>query len=65
MQGRLRGEPLSVKVESSCALCGVPLALKLDSELRIGLLEGGPEPLLFHPFVDFATLGEPSIIDAF
>lgn len=65
MQGRLRGEPLSVKVESSCAQCGAPLVLKLDGELRGELLEGGPKPMLFHPFVDFATLAEPSIINAF
>jgi hypothetical protein len=39
--------------------------LKLDGELRYQLLEGGPEPLLFHPFVDFAKLPEPSIINAF
>jgi hypothetical protein len=54
-----------VTVESSCAHCGAPLILKMDSELEYQLLEGGPEPMLFHPFVDFATLAEPSIIDAF
>jgi hypothetical protein len=37
----------------------------MDSELRYQLLEGGPEPMLFHPFVDFATLSEPNIINAF
>jgi hypothetical protein len=37
----------------------------MDSELEYELLEGGPEPMLFHPFVDFATLPEPSIINAF
>jgi hypothetical protein len=37
----------------------------MDSELDCQLLEGGPEPMLFHPFVDFATLAEPSIINAF
>ncbi len=29
------------------------------------ILKGRPEPLLFHPFVDFAALHDPSIIDAF
>ena len=29
------------------------------------LLEGGAEPMLFHPFVDFTALAEPSIINAF
>jgi hypothetical protein len=37
----------------------------MDSELKYHLLEGGPEPMLFHPFVDFAALAEPSIINAF
>jgi hypothetical protein len=37
----------------------------MDGELRCQLVEGGPEPMLFHPFVDFAALSEPSIIDAF
>jgi hypothetical protein len=37
----------------------------MDSKLKYQLLKGGPEPMLFHPFVDFATLADPSIIDAF
>jgi len=65
VQGRLRGEPLFVTVESSCAQCGTRLVLEIDSELDYQLLEGGPEPMLFHPFVDFATLPEPSIINTF
>jgi hypothetical protein len=65
VQGRLRGKPLIVTVESSCAHCGAPLSLSIDSELRVEVLKGGTEPRLFHPFVDFGTLREPSIIDAF
>jgi hypothetical protein len=37
----------------------------MDGEMAYRILEGEPEPLLFHPFVDFAALREPSIIDAF
>ena len=55
----------TVTVESSCAYCGAPLVLKMDSELGCHILEGGPEPMLVHPFVDLATLREPSIIHAF
>ena len=65
MQGRLREEYLFITVESSCAHCGAPLVLKMDSDLEYQLLEGGPEPMLFHPSVDFAMLAEPSIINAF
>jgi hypothetical protein len=65
VQGRLRGEPLFVTVESSCAHCGEQLVLKIDSELTCQVLKGGPEPLLFHPFVDFAAITEPNIINVF
>jgi hypothetical protein len=37
----------------------------MDSELEYRLLQGGPKPMLFHPFVDFATLADPNIINAF
>jgi len=37
----------------------------MDSSLAYRILEGAGEPLLFHPFVDFTTLPEPSIINAF
>ena len=65
MQGRLREKPLFVKVESSCAKCGAPLTFEMDSDLGYHILAGSPEPLLFQPFVDFMTLPDPSIIDAF
>ena len=41
----------------------------MDSELRYRVVENGEEEgadlLVFTPFVDFDTLTEPSIIDAF
>ena len=37
----------------------------MDNELGYRLLKGGPEPMLFHPFVDFAMLPESNIINAF
>jgi len=37
----------------------------MDSDFGYQLIAGSPEPLLFHPFVDFGTLPDPSIIDAF
>jgi hypothetical protein len=37
----------------------------MDGDLKYKILEGGPEPMLSHPFVDFATLPEPNIINAF
>lgn len=65
MQGRLRGNPLTVTVDSACAHCGAPLSLEIDSDLNIRRRGGGREPLLFRPLIDFGALAEPSIIDAF
>ena len=65
MQGQLRGEPLSVVVQTECAHCARPLHLEIDSELNIHVVEEGADPLLFAPMVDFHTLEDPSIIDAF
>jgi hypothetical protein len=37
----------------------------MDDALAYEVLEGNPEPLLFHPLVDFGQLPEPNIINAF
>ena len=65
MQGQLREEPLSVVIKTECAHCSQPIIFELDSELRYHILEGGKDPLVFVPYVDFDQLNEPSIIDAF
>jgi hypothetical protein len=65
VQGQLRGEPLSVLVETECGHCGEALHLEIDSELRWRVGEARADPLVFVPIVDFDKLAEPSIIDAF
>ena len=65
MQGRLRGEPLTVRVASECGHCQQPLDIEIDSELRFHVLEEAAEPLVYVPLVDFDKLQDPSIIDAF
>jgi hypothetical protein len=65
VQGRLRGEYLVAQIESECAHCHQPLRLEVDSELKITARSPGAEPRVFVPTVDFSTLKEPSIIDAF
>ena len=65
MQGRLRGEPLSVVIETQCGHCGEAITFEMDSEHGYEITEGGDNPLVFHPFVDFSKLTDPSIIDAF
>ena len=40
------------------------MTMEITSELSFKV-EGGDNPLVFVPDVDFATLTDPSIIDAF
>ena len=65
MQGRLREKPLSLVVRTKCAYTSEPIILEIDSELKYRIVEGGADPLVFVPHVDFAKLADPSIIDAF
>jgi hypothetical protein len=41
------------------------MIIEIDSELRYHVIEGGTDPLIFVPLVDFAKLTDPSIINAF
>ncbi len=52
-------------IETSCAHCGKPLHLEVTDDLRMRVLDEGARPMVFAPMVDFAKLGDPSIIDAF
>ena len=65
VQGQLRGEPLSVVVETECEHCSQPMHLEIDSELNYRVREQGADPMVFVPDVDFRKLAEPSITDAF
>jgi hypothetical protein len=65
VQGRLKEKPLSVVVRTKCAYTSEPIILEIDSELKYRIEEGGADPLVFVPHVDFAKLADPSIIDAF
>jgi hypothetical protein len=65
VQGKLRDKPISVLVETECAHCGQPIKIEIDGDLNYDVLSEGADPLIFTPMVDFATLEDPSIIDAF
>ena len=65
MQGRLRGESLSVSVTTQCAHCSRPMHLEIDSDLSYSVSEEGADPLVFVPEVDLYKLEEPSIIGSF
>ena len=63
MQGRLRGEPLEVVIETQCAHCSRELRMSVDSELRYRVLSEGAEPLVLEPHVDWQRFTAPNIID--
>jgi hypothetical protein len=68
VQGQLRKEKLSCLVTTSCAHCGRPIQIRLDSDLHYTIETTASEdlsPLIFAPMVDFDRLTDPSIIDAF
>lgn len=65
VQGQLRGEPISVVVRTECAHCSQPMHVEIDSEMNCSVREGGAEPIVFVPEVDFGKLSAPSITDAF
>ena len=65
MQGQLRNEKLTCRVDTTCAHCGQPIQIEIDSDLHYRVLSDPAQPLLFVPMVDFDRLKDPSIIDAF
>ncbi len=65
MEGRLRKEKLSVRIDTECACCGRKLSVQLDEQLRGEVIEGNPEPLVFSPDVDWDTFDEPNITHAY
>ena len=65
MQGRLRGEPLSVAVKTECAHCAQPLHIEIDSKLNYRVEEEDADTRIFMPDLDLAKLTEPSITDVF
>ena len=65
MQGRLRNEDLSVRVDTECHHCGKPLTLEVDSEMNVQVEEAGAEPLVFIPDVALFDVEGPSIVDDF
>ncbi len=65
VQGRLRNENLSFVIQTECGHCHQPLQIEMDSKLKFHLSTSGAEPVIYSPLVDFGSLEDPSIIDAF
>jgi hypothetical protein len=65
VQGQLRNEALTFTIQTTCAHCGKEICIEIDSELNYSVSDPDARPLVFVPRVDFSTLEDPSIIDAF
>ncbi len=65
MQGQLRKEALTFTIQTECAHCGKEIRIEMDGKLNYSVPDSDAEPLIFLPMVDFNTLKDPSIIDAF
>jgi hypothetical protein len=65
VQGQLKGEDISVQVDTVCAHCQRPIQMVVSGDLDIHVDGEGAAPMLTVPMVDMKNLKEPSIIDAF
>ena len=65
VQGHLRKSFLEVKIGTSCAHCGRPMEIVVDSDLNYRIVEGGRTPLVFEPAVDWSRFKDPNIIDGY
>ena len=65
MQGHLQKRQLSVEINTTCAHCGEPMELVVDSDLNSRVERGGPDPLVFEPEIDWNEFKDPNIIDGY
>jgi len=65
VEGRLRGEALTVTVDSECAHCARAIQIDVDSDVRCAVKTDGADPVVLVPIVDFSRLTERCITDVF
>ena len=65
VQGQLRQESLTFIIQTECAHCGKEIRIEMDSDLNFSVSDPDASLLVFVPMVDFGTLEDSSIIDAF
>ena len=65
MQGHLRGEPVTIRVDTECVHCAEPLTLEIDSDMNVQVEQVGADPMVFIPDVQVFDVKAPSIIDDF
>jgi len=56
---------MSIRVNSECAFSKRPMIMEIDSDMNCSCEDRSSEPVIFVPEVDFKTLKQPNIIDAF
>jgi hypothetical protein len=65
VQGKLRNESVTVRVETECAHCAKTMEMEIDSKLHIKPGDEKCKPIIFVPDIDLSTLQKDSIIDDF
>ncbi len=65
VQGRLRGEPVSITVETRCEHCLESMTLEVDSDMNVRVEQPGAEPMVFVADVPLLDIKAPSIVDDF
>lgn len=62
VEGRLRNEPLSIEIRTTCVHCGREMTLVVGSDLRYEVAQKDADPHVFEPRVDWSTFHGPNII---
>ena len=65
VQGHLRGEPISITVETRCEHCSEPLTLDIDNDMNVRVAQPAATPMVFVPDVLPYDIKAPSIVDDF
>jgi hypothetical protein len=62
VQGRLRNEKLSVRIDSQCAECHTPLEIDVSERMEWAVRSGTDRILVFEPSIDWSTFKQPTIV---
>jgi hypothetical protein len=65
VQGKLRNQYLTVKIDSECAHCGKSIQIEMDSDLVYKVKDSDCKPVIFVPDVNLFKIADESIIDSF
>lgn len=65
--GKILQRPIQVEVQTTCAHCGQPIHIEIDSRFNYNVKTTGADPLVFEPQVDInpKTFTEDTIIDSY